>query len=225
MLTSGGVMIRPGGMSQPDNLKSAIMGYLLDSGNPKILCLLVARAREAVSRNSAGRSPGRRRARAHASGGVLRMPCRRAARDGPGTGNQRPFQRGRPVAEATTHGGYLSQVDSPFYREMVDTNILGVYYCMKHEITQMLRQGKGAIVNLASIAGLNGIPWAGPYASTKHAVVGLTKSSALDHATQGVRINAVAPGAIRTDILARQLERSEEHTSELQSLRHLVCRL
>src|ERR1039458_5716279 len=114
MLTSGGVMIRPGGMSQPDNLKSAIMGYLLDSGNPKILCLLVARAREAVSRNSAGRSPGRRRARAHASGGVLRMPCRRAARDGPGTGNQRPFQRGRPVAEATTHGGYLSQVDSPF---------------------------------------------------------------------------------------------------------------
>ena len=91
------------------------MGYLLDSGNPKILCLLVARAREAVSRNSAGRSPGRRRARAHASGGVLRMPCRRAARDGPGTGNQRPFQRGRPVAEATTHGGYLSQVDSPLH--------------------------------------------------------------------------------------------------------------
>src|ERR1039458_10604894 len=91
-----------------------LMGYLLDSGNPKILCLLVARAREAVSRNSAGRSPGRRRARAHASDGVLRMPCRRAARDGPGTGNQRPFQRGRPVAEATTHGGYLSQVDSPF---------------------------------------------------------------------------------------------------------------
>jgi NAD(P)-dependent dehydrogenase (short-subunit alcohol dehydrogenase family) len=97
---------------------------------------------------------------------------------------------------------------------MVDTNILGVYYCMKHEITQMLRQGKGAIVNLASIAGLNGIPWAGPYASTKHAVVGLTKSSALDHATQGVRINAVAPGAIRTDILARQLEGGDENYNE-----------
>jgi NAD(P)-dependent dehydrogenase (short-subunit alcohol dehydrogenase family) len=78
----------------------------------------------------------------------------------------------------------------------------------------MLRQGKGAIVNLASIAGLNGIPWAGPYASTKHAVVGLTKSSALDHATQGVRINAVAPGAIRTDILARQLEGGDENYNE-----------
>ena len=51
----------------------------------------------------------------------------------------------------------LDQSSSQNYREMVDTNILGVYYCMKHEITQMLRQGKGAIVNLASIAGLNGI--------------------------------------------------------------------
>jgi NAD(P)-dependent dehydrogenase (short-subunit alcohol dehydrogenase family) len=108
----------------------------------------------------------------------------------------------------------LDQSSSQNYREMVDTNILGVYYCMKHEITQMLRQGKGAIVNLASIAGLNGIPWAGPYASTKHAVVGLTKSSALDHATQGVRINAVAPGAIRTDILARQLEGGDENYNE-----------
>ena len=108
----------------------------------------------------------------------------------------------------------LDQSSSQNYREMVDTNILGVYYCMKHEIIPMLRQGKGAIVNLASIAGLNGIPWSGPYASTKHAVVGLTKSSALDHATQGVRINAVAPGAIRTDILARQLEGGDENYNE-----------
>ena len=100
------------------------------------------------------------------------------------------------------------------YRAMVDTNILGVDYCMKHEIAQMLKQGKGAIVNLASIAGLNGIPWAGPYASTKHAVVGLTKSSALDHAAQGIRINAVAPGAIKTDILARQLAGGDENYNE-----------
>lgn len=106
------------------------------------------------------------------------------------------------------------QSSSQNYREMVDTNILGVYYCMKYEITQMLKHGKGAIVNLASIAGLNGIPWSGPYASTKHAVVGLTKSSALDHATQGIRVNAVAPGAIRTDILAKQLAGGDENYNE-----------
>jgi NAD(P)-dependent dehydrogenase (short-subunit alcohol dehydrogenase family) len=110
--------------------------------------------------------------------------------------------------------GALVQSSSQNYREMVDTNILGVYFCMKHEIAQMLTQGKGAIVNLASIAGLNGISYAGPYASTKHAVVGLTKSSALDHAVQGVRINGVAPGAIRTDIIAKQLDGSDENFNE-----------
>src|SRR6202166_582560 len=69
--------------------------------------------------------------------------------------------------------GTLVQSSSEKYRAMLDTNVLGVYFCMKYEIAQMLTQGRGSIVNLASIAGLNGIPWSGPYASTKHAVTGL----------------------------------------------------
>jgi NAD(P)-dependent dehydrogenase (short-subunit alcohol dehydrogenase family) len=110
--------------------------------------------------------------------------------------------------------GTLVQSSSQKYRAMIDTNILGVYFCMKYEIAQMLKQGKGSIVNLASIAGLNGIQWAGPYASTKHAVGGLTKSSALDHAQQGLRINGVAPGAIKTDIIAKQLAGGDENYNE-----------
>lgn len=117
-------------------------------------------------------------------------------------------------AAISNETGTLVQSSSQNYRDMVDTNILGVYYSMKHEIPHMLQQGHGAIVNLASIAGLNGIPYAGPYGSTKHAVVGLTKSSALDHATQGVRINAVAPGAIKTDIIAAQLQGGDENYNE-----------
>jgi NAD(P)-dependent dehydrogenase (short-subunit alcohol dehydrogenase family) len=110
--------------------------------------------------------------------------------------------------------GTLVQSSSDNYRAMVDTNVMGVYFSMRHELTQMLKQGRGAIVNLASIAGLNGIAWAGPYGSTKHAVVGLTKSSALDHATQGIRINAVAPGAIKTDIIAAQLGGGDPNYNE-----------
>lgn len=97
---------------------------------------------------------------------------------------------------------------------------------MKYEVEQMVKQGKGAIVNLASIAGLNGIPWAGTYAATKHAVVGLTKSTALDYATQGIRINGVAPGAIKTDIIAAQLDGSDENYNEdIISAMHPMNRL
>lgn len=99
--------------------------------------------------------------------------------------------------------------DTDKFRDMIDTNVLGLYYGMKYQIAQMKRQGGGAIVNLASIAGLNGVPWTGTYVSTKHAVVGLTKSSALDHAAEGIRINAVAPGAIRTNIIAQQIDADE----------------
>lgn len=120
----------------------------------------------------------------------------------------------------------MVQSGSDNYRDMVNTNILGVYYSMKYELAHMVQQGSGAIVNLASIAGLNGIPYAGPYASTKHAVVGLTKSSALDHATQGIRVNAVAPGAIKTDIIAAQLEGGDENYNEASiSAMHPMNRL
>jgi NAD(P)-dependent dehydrogenase (short-subunit alcohol dehydrogenase family) len=129
-------------------------------------------------------------------------------------------------AGVSNETGTLVQSSSKNYREMVETNILGVYYLMKYEVAQMQKQAKGAIVNLASIAGLNGIPYAGPYASTKHAVVGLTKSAALDHAGEGVRVNGVAPGAIRTEILAKQLEGGDPNYNEASiSAMHPMNRL
>ena len=129
-------------------------------------------------------------------------------------------------AGTNTETATMAQSSSKNYREMVETNILGVYNLMKYEIAQMQKQGKGSIVNLASIAGLNGLPFTGPYASTKHAVVGFTKCAALDHAREGIRVNAVAPGATKTDIIGRQLEGNDPHFNEASiSAMHPMNRL
>jgi NAD(P)-dependent dehydrogenase (short-subunit alcohol dehydrogenase family) len=118
----------------------------------------------------------------------------------------------------------IGDSDPAKFQAMLQTNVMGVYLCMKYEIQQMLKNGGGSIVNLASIAGLNGIPYAGPYAATKHAVVGLTKSGALDYATQNIRINAVAPGAIKTDIIAGSIAQGQ-YDENMISAMHPMARM
>ena len=86
---------------------------------------------------------------------------------------------------------------------MIEVNLKGVWLCMKHEVPQMIKQGGGAIVNTSSIAGLVGVAGQPIYVASKHGVSGLTKAMAVEHAAKGVRINAVCPGLIRTDLMER----------------------
>jgi NAD(P)-dependent dehydrogenase (short-subunit alcohol dehydrogenase family) len=86
------------------------------------------------------------------------------------------------------------------YDRIMNVNVKGVWLSMKYEIAQMLKQGSGAIVNTSSGAGVVALPGVPLYTASKHAVVGLTKAAALQYAKAGIRINAVAPGSIETDM-------------------------
>ena len=100
----------------------------------------------------------------------------------------------------------LHQIDLADWRRIMDVNLGGVFLCMKHEIPLMQKQGAGAIVNSSSGSGLVATPGMAAYCATKHGILGITKTAAVENARTGVRINAICPGSTDTPMLRASME-------------------
>jgi NAD(P)-dependent dehydrogenase (short-subunit alcohol dehydrogenase family) len=114
--------------------------------------------------------------------------------------------------------GALDQATEAEYRRVFDINVWGVLNSMRHEIPAMLKTGGGAIVNTSSVAGHVGMGQVSIYVASKHAVEGLTKAVALEFAKQAIRVNAIAPGPIATEMLDRFAGKESEMRQHLASV-------
>ncbi len=114
------------------------------------------------------------------------------------------------------------------YDRIMAVNARGTFLCMKAELTEMLKGGGGAIVNLASVAGLIGFPGLSPYVASKHAVNGMTKNAALEYGKQGIRVNSICPGGVDTrmlDSLADQATGGAQSSAQMMDPMHPIGRI
>lgn len=108
----------------------------------------------------------------------------------------------------------MAEYDMDVFKRVIDVNLMGVYYGLRYVIPVMVAQGGGHIVNTASVGGLRGVINQAPYVASKHAVSGMTKQAAIEYATKGINVNAIAPGAIFTEMVAGAFKQIDPENPE-----------
>ncbi|HJS90817.1 MAG TPA: SDR family NAD(P)-dependent oxidoreductase [Steroidobacteraceae bacterium] len=111
----------------------------------------------------------------------------------------------------------FTDTDEALWNRILGVNLTGTYLCTREAIHDMLQAGFGRIVNVASIAGLRGAPYISAYATSKHAVIGLTRSLALEYATRSITVNAVCPGYVDTDMAKQAIDNIMRKTGRSES--------
>jgi NAD(P)-dependent dehydrogenase (short-subunit alcohol dehydrogenase family) len=119
---------------------------------------------------------------------------------------------------------FLDQTSEKF-DQIMNTNVRGVWLSMKYEIPEMIKSGGGAIVNNSSVVGIMGYPQMSIYIASKHAVLGLTKSVALEFANSGIRVNAIAPGGVKTEMVKRMLDKAGQQFLDTLTSIHPIGRI
>jgi NAD(P)-dependent dehydrogenase (short-subunit alcohol dehydrogenase family) len=120
--------------------------------------------------------------------------------------------------------GAVTEMTQQDWFEVINTNLTSVFFCLKHQIPQMLKQGGGVIINNASIVGNKGQAYGAMYSTTKHGVIGLTRSVALEYAQQNIRVNAIMPGVVDTHPIQTVLAPTQEQMDQFAA-RHPVGRI
>ncbi len=115
----------------------------------------------------------------------------------------------------------VAEIELEEWDRILNINLRGTFVCMKHELAQMVRQGSGVVINTSSGAGICGVAGGAAYAASKHAIIGLSKSAALDYAKSNIRVNAVLPGNIETPMMDRFTEGDIQKAIDLEPVGRL----